>query len=140
MMETGTLARIIIVDDDEIVTEIAGEALEAVGHMVSAVHDGDAAIAVIESSDPDLLILDYNLPGRTGMDILREVRALPHGADRPVMMITANSGRLLMARAEQTGADDYIVKPFEPSDLVRRVEALLANGSTARAMRRASVD
>ncbi len=140
MMETGTLARIIIVDDDEIVTEIAGEALEAVGHMVSAVHDGDAAIAVIESSDPDLLILDYNLPGRTGMDILREVRALPHGADRPVMMITANSGRLLMARAEQTGADDYIVKPFEPSDLVRRVEALLANGSIARAMRRASVD
>jgi two-component system response regulator MtrA len=140
MMETGTLARIIIVDDDEIVTEIAGEALEAVGHMVSAVHDGDAAIAVIESSDPDLLILDYNLPGRTGMDILREVRALPHGADRPVMMITANSGRLLMARAEQTGADDYIVKPFEPSDLVRRVEALLANGSMARAMRRASVD
>ena len=139
-METGTLARIIIVDDDEIVTEIAGEALEAVGHMVSAVHDGDAAIAVIESSDPDLLILDYNLPGRTGMDILREVRALPHGADRPVMMITANSGRLLMARAEQTGADDYIVKPFEPSDLVRRVEALLANGSIARAMRRASVD
>jgi two-component system response regulator MtrA len=139
-METGTLARIIIVDDDEIVTEIAGEALEAVGHMVSAVHDGDAAIAVIESSDPDLLILDYNLPGRTGMDILREVRALPHGADRPVMMITANSGRLLMARAEQTGADDYIVKPFEPSDLVRRVEALLANGSMARAMRRASVD
>jgi two-component system response regulator MtrA len=134
------LARIIIVDDDEIVTEIAGEALEAVGHMVSAVHDGDAAIAVIESSDPDLLILDYNLPGRTGMDILREVRALPHGADRPVMMITANSGRLLMARAEQTGADDYIVKPFEPSDLVRRVEALLANGSMARAMRRASVD
>lgn len=128
------MARIIIVDDDEIVAEIVSEALEGAGHMVSAVHDGDAAMATIAGSEPDLLILDYSLPGRTGMDILRELRSLPQSANLPVMMVTGRSGRLLMIRAEQTGADDYIVKPFEPADLVRRVEALLLGGAVTRAI------
>jgi DNA-binding response OmpR family regulator len=130
------VARIIIVDDDEIIAEIVGEALEAAGHMVSAVHDGTTAMATIAGSEPDLLILDYNLPGRTGMDILREVRALPHAANIPIMMVTGRAGRLLMARAQLTGANDYMVKPFELSDLVRRVEALLFESAATRSVGR----
>ena len=119
------MARIIIVDDDEIVTEIVSEVLDAAGHMTSAIHDGANAIAAISGGDPDMVILDYNLPGITGMEILRQVRSLPYTADVPVMMLTSKGGRLLKARAEQTGADDYLVKPFQPDELVRRVEALL---------------
>ena len=94
------LERVIIVDDDEILAELWSDALEAAGHMVSAVHDGDGAMATISGGDPYLLILDYNLPGRTGMDILREVRSLPHSTGLPVLMVTARGGRLLMVRAE----------------------------------------
>ena len=126
------MARIIIVDDDEMITEIAIQALGAAGHSISAVHEGDEAIEAISRGDPDLLILDYNLPGRTGMDILREVRASPHGAQLLVMMVTARTGRLLQARAEQTGADDYIAKPFVPEELVRRVEELLLRSDSRR--------
>lgn len=133
------MARIIIVDDDEIVTEIASDALEAAGHMTSAVHDGASAIAAIGGSDPDLVILDYMLPGTTGMEILRQLRLLPHAADMPVMMLTAKGGRLLKVRAEQTGADDYMVKPFEPDDLVRRVEALLVGRDISRSTMQAAV-
>lgn len=130
------MARIIIVDDDEIVTEIATDTLEAAGHITSAVHDGASAIVAIGESEPDLVILDYMLPGTTGMEILRQLRTLPYAADLPVMMLTSKGGRLLKVRAEQTGADDYIVKPFEPDDLVRRVEALLIGRDIARSATR----
>jgi DNA-binding response OmpR family regulator len=119
------VARIIIVDDDEIVTDIASEALSAAGHMVSAVHDGAEALGAIRDGDPDLLILDYELPSRTGMEILRQIRNLPRGADMLILMITGHDSRLMKARAEFTGVDDFVGKPFQPNHLVSRVEALL---------------
>ncbi|WP_010218591.1 response regulator transcription factor [Sphingomonas sp. PAMC 26621] len=127
------MARIIIVDDDEIMAEIVSEALEAAGHLVSAVHDGFDAMEAISRGDPDLLVLDYNLPGRTGMDILREIRASPRAEGLPIIMVTAHGGRLLMIRADQTGADDYIIKPFAPAELVQRAEALLLSSRITRA-------
>ena len=130
------MARIIIVDDDELVTEIAIEALDAAGHMTSAIHDGSDALAAIAGADPDIVILDYTLPGITGMEILRQLRLLPHAANMPVMMLTSKGGRLLKSRAEQTGADDYLVKPFEPDELVHRVEALLVGRDISRAVMR----
>ncbi len=130
------MARIIIVDDDEVVTEIACDALDASGHMTSAIHEGGGALAAIAGGDPDLVILDYKLPGITGMEILRQLRLLPHAADMPVMMLTSKGGRLLKLRAEQTGADDYLVKPFDPDDLVRRVKALLVGRDISRAVMR----
>lgn len=120
------MARIIIVDDDDIITEIACDALDREGHITSAVHAGAQACATIEASEPDLLILDYELPDMTGMAILRELRALPRTADIPIMMLTATTGRLLKLRAEHTGISAYMRKPFHPQDLVEQVEALLA--------------
>ncbi|HEX8413667.1 MAG TPA: response regulator transcription factor [Sphingomicrobium sp.] len=134
------MARIIIVDDDEIIAEIASEALSEAGHMVSAIYDGANAMEAIAGSDPDLIILDYNLPGKTGMQLLREVRMLPHANETPVMMLTARGGRLLKIRAEETGADDYIVKPFDPIDLVARVDALLLGSLIVRQVSMASQD
>lgn len=134
------MARIIIVDDDEIIAEIASDALSEAGHMVSAVYDGTDAMEAITGGDPDLVILDYNLPGKTGMQLLRELRMLPHANEIPVMMLTARGGRLLKIRAEETGADDYIVKPFDPTDLVARVDALLLGSTIARQVSMASQD
>lgn len=119
------MARIIIVDDDELFSDIACEVLADAGHMVSAAHDGESAMAAIAESEPDLLILDYNLPGISGLEILRRARANPATQRVPAMMLTREDGRLLKARAGHDGADDYLVKPCAPATLVRHVEALL---------------
>ena len=123
------MARIVIVDDDEIVAEIAADALTAAGHMTDTVYDGAQALAAIYDGEPDLVILDYRLPGETGMEVLRHIRKLPRSTSMLVMMFTASRSRLLQARAEHTGVDDYIVKPFCPEHLTQRVEALLARRS-----------
>ena len=130
------MARIIIVEADELVADIAIEALAAAGHMISAVHDGAQALAAIGTGAPDVLILDHDLPGRTGLDILRQVRMMPAGDAVLVLMLTGYSSRLMKARAEHGGADDFIVKPFRPDDLVVRVEALLTGRSIARGAER----
>ena len=120
------MARILIVDDDELLTEIMMACLADAGHMVSAVHHGDEALTAIEGSIPDLLILDYNLPGMSGLSILREVRQQSYGTGMPIMMLTAKCGKLLALRAHHDGADDYLNKPVFPGILLRRAEALLA--------------
>lgn len=127
------MARIIIVEDDDLVSEIASMALSAAGHMTSEVADGALAVEAIRTAYPDLVILDYNLPGETGLDILREMRQMAHAEKTPVLMLTASGSRLLKARAEFSGVDDYLVKPFVPEELVRRVEMLLADRGAAAA-------
>ncbi len=122
------MARIIIVEDDEILAEIMSEALEAAGHMVSIVHDGNVALSTISASEPDLVILDYALPGRTGMSILRDLRRVAHEA-LLVMMATARAGRIHIGRAAAEGVDDYIIKPFDIGDIVSRVETLLTRAA-----------
>ncbi|WP_267397065.1 response regulator [Sphingomonas sp. GC_Shp_5] len=121
-----------IVDDDEVLAEIVTDLLEQAGHMVSAVYHGDEAIDAALASAPDLIILDYALPGRSGMDVLRTLRNTPALADVPIMMLTGKRGNLLPARAEHDGVDDYINKPFNPEELATRVEVLLRRASTVR--------
>lgn len=123
------VARIIIVDDDELFCDIACDTLAAAGHMVSALHDGEQAAAAIVESQPDVLILDYNLPGISGLEILRRVRRDPAARHVPVMMLTREDGRLMKARADHDGADEYLVKPCTPVQLMRHVEALLIGQS-----------
>lgn len=130
------MARIIMVEDDEILAEIMSERLAAAGHMVSAVHHGGDAMRAIGNGNPELLVLDYNLPGRSGLDILRDVRAAPHGDELPVVMMTAKAGRLLPARAHHEGVDDFLVKPVDPDLLLGRVEALLMSAALARLVSR----
>ncbi len=119
------MALILVVDDDEIIAELVAEAFAGAGHMVSVVHHGDEALRTIHRCAPDLIVLDCNLPGKTGMEILRELRAVPHGATIPVIMLTSLSRQLHMFQAVSHGADDYITKPFDPGDLLTRAEALL---------------
>lgn len=134
------MARILIVDDDEILAEVLAEHLGAAGHMVSTVHHGDDALRAIRDGAPDLLVLDYDLPGRSGLSILRDVRSLPQAEGMPILMLTAKSGRLVPARAEQDGVDDFVTKPIMPGALLERVEALLVGAMMMRGMTRADRD
>jgi DNA-binding response OmpR family regulator len=126
------VARIIIIDDDEIVAAIAESELTRGGPSVSSVHHGDDALDAIMRSEPDLVIIDYALPGKTGMQVLREIRALPFGGNMPVMMLTSRSRRIHIIQAVNEGADDYLTKPFDVAELLPRAEALLVGGQIAR--------
>lgn len=129
------MARIVIVDDDEVLTEVVTTLLEGNGHAVVAVHHGDDAVATVAACQPDLVILDQALPGKSGMHILAELRELPMAIDLPIMMLTSRGSRLHIEFADKGGIDDYITKPFEPSDLSARVGALLMGAEISRSAR-----
>jgi DNA-binding response OmpR family regulator len=120
------VARIIIADDDEIIGEIARDALVANGHGAGLVQDGAEALRIVKARKPDLLVLDCNMPGMQGVLVLRELRNTPDLCDLPVMMLTARRGAQDVELAMFAGADDYMKKPFDPDEFVFRVEELLA--------------
>lgn len=126
------MARILIVDDDEILCDLVMELLECDEHMVSAVHHGDDALSAVLASGPELLILDQMLPGPSGLDILAKLRALPQMNDVPVMMLTGSRDAALLVRAAVGGVDDYLAKPFEPAEFMDRARAMLKGAAMAR--------
>lgn len=129
------MARIIIADDDEIMGEIACDALVAHGHGAGLVADGAEALRVVRAKRPDLLVLDCNMPGMSGVLVLRELRNTLALADLPVMMLTARRGAQDEELAMFAGADDYMRKPFDPEEFVFRVEDLLAKHKARAAAR-----
>jgi DNA-binding response OmpR family regulator len=122
----GAMARIIIAEDDEIIGEIARDALIAAGHGAGLVANGADALKVIRSRRPDLVILDCNMPGLSGVLLVQELRKLPELADLPVMMLTGRRSKRDEELARFAGANDYMTKPFDPDELVFRVEEMLA--------------
>ena len=120
------MARILIADDDEIVGEIARDALIASGHGAGLVADGAEALRVIKARRPDLLILDCNMPGMSGVVLLRTLRNMPDLCDLPVMMLTGRRSTQDVELAMFSGANAYVKKPFDPDELVFKVEELLA--------------
>lgn len=121
------MARIIIADDDEVIGEIARDALLASGHGAGLVTDGAEALRVVKARRPDLLILDCNMPGMSGVLVLRELRNTPALCDLPVMMLTGRRSAQDVDLAMFAGADAYVKKPFDPEELVFKVEELLAS-------------
>jgi len=125
------VARIIIADDDEIMGEIARDALVASGHGAGLVTDGAEALRVVKARRPDLLVLDCNMPEMSGVLVLRELRKMPEFYDLPVMMLTGRRSRQDEELALFAGADEYVKKPFDPDEFVFRVEELLAKRQTS---------
>jgi DNA-binding response OmpR family regulator len=117
------MSRILVVDDEPRIVEVVRAYLEREGHDVSVAHDGDAALAATAASSPDLLVLDVMLPGRSGFDVLRALRA--GGAGPAVILLTARDDVIDRVAGLELGADDYVTKPFEPRELVARVGAVL---------------
>ena len=125
------MARIIYVEDDELAGELVKDVLTQAGHLAGVVGHGTLAFETIAFKRPDLVILDQSLPGMQGLEILKRLRQMPATYLTPILMLTGKRGDLSVDEALEAGADDYLVKPFEPDDLVRRVDAALAAKSFA---------
>ncbi len=120
--------RILVADDDRDILELVVFKLTQAGYEVVAVTDGGAALAAIEADPPRLAILDVMMPGLSGIDVLRKVRANEATKDLDVILLTARSRDSDVDAGFATGASDYVIKPFSPRELLHRVTALLARG------------
>ena len=118
-------AAILIVEDEEALTEVLRYNLEADGYEVATVARGDEADLLLKEKSPDLVILDWMLPGLSAIELCRRVRARPETKQLPIIMLTARGEESERVRGLATGADDYIVKPFSVPELSARVRALL---------------
>jgi DNA-binding response OmpR family regulator len=119
---------VLVVEDEPHIIESLSFLMKRAGHKVRIARDGDAAIRTMEAEKPDLVILDITLPRRDGLDVCRTIRAEERWRDVRVIMLTARGRELDRRKGLETGADDYILKPFSTSDIVQRVEALLESG------------
>jgi len=113
---------ILIVDDEPKIVRLGRDYLERAGFAVTSASDGEAALAAWRAQAPDLIVLDLALPGRDGLDVTRAVR---RESDVPIIMLTARGEESDKLVGLELGADDYMVKPFSPKELVARVRAVL---------------
>src|SRR6516164_2833231 len=118
-------ANILIVEDEEPLTTLLRYNLEAEGYEVDAVARGDDADTRLKETAPDLIVLDWMLPGLSGIELCRRLRARPQTQTLPIIMLTARGEESERVRGLATGADDYIVKPFSVPELLARLRALL---------------
>ena len=122
-MDAGTpSARVLVVEDDEAIADVLRRSLRAEGHEVQSAGDGAEALTVAEQFAPDLVILDLGLPRLDGMEVLKRLRA---DGDVPVLILTARTETEDRVEGLDSGADDYLPKPFEREELLARTRALL---------------
>lgn len=121
----STQAHVLIVEDDPALAELLRYNLEAAGFSTVVEADGDAAISAIHEREPDVVILDWMVPNLSGIDVCRRVRAMPERRDLPMIMLTARSEETDKVLGLEAGADDYMVKPFSPRELIARIRAIL---------------
>ena len=122
-MSTGR--RILVVDDDARLGASLRRALAYEGHAVEVASDGPGALVAARDRPPDLVVLDVMLPGLDGVEVCRRLRAGGAGSDVPILMLTARDSISDRVAGLDAGADDYLVKPFAPEELLARVRALL---------------
>jgi DNA-binding response OmpR family regulator len=120
------MKRILVVEDDMQISRTLRDYLQVAGYDVTVVGDGSAALASFRGDHPDLLVLDLGLPSVDGLDVAREVR---RSSTTPIIMLTARGEEADRIVGLELGADDYLVKPFSPKELVARVRAVLRRTS-----------
>jgi CheY-like chemotaxis protein len=118
------VGRVLVVDDDPAIRDVVADLLREAGYLVQEAADGASAIRAVVTSAPDLVLLDIEMPGLSGVEALRTIRAVAPAAR--VVMLTGNSDSELARSALAFGAFDYIPKPFEPSHLLRTAETVMA--------------
>ncbi|NKD55932.1 MULTISPECIES: phosphate regulon transcriptional regulator PhoB [unclassified Haematospirillum] len=124
--------RIMIVEDEPSLVTMLRYNLEKEGYAVDESYDGEQAVTAIRAGLPDLVLLDWMLPGLSGLEVCRRLRRRPETAHIPVIMITARGEEADKIRGLDTGADDYLTKPFSVPELLARTKALLRRAQPAR--------
>ena len=120
-----TMAKILMVEDEPSIREMVGYALRQNRFEVLEAEDAQQAYGLIADQKPDLLLLDWMLPGQSGLKIARRLRSEAPTRELPIIMLTARGEETDRVRGLECGADDYITKPFSPRELIARIQALL---------------
>lgn len=120
------MAHVLVVDDDADVGELVRTVLSLAGHSVEVAGDGPSGLKAAATHRPDVVVLDWMMLGMTGIDVCRRLRGDTSYADTRILMLTARSSPRDIDVARAAGADDYVVKPFAPRELRRRVTELVA--------------
>jgi two-component system alkaline phosphatase synthesis response regulator PhoP len=124
------MAAILVIEDDDNIAQLLEFMLEREGHAVQILPDGEAARRhIAEQAPPALVLLDFMLPYRDGMTLLGDMRAQGGWGAVPVIMLTAKSLERDIVRALEAGASDYVVKPFQPQELLARVRRFVRSGA-----------
>ncbi|HET6497601.1 MAG TPA: response regulator transcription factor [Coriobacteriia bacterium] len=122
------MRRVLVVDDEESILKVVTYALQQAGYEVHTASDAAGAEMMFEELEPDIIVLDIMLPGKSGLDLARDLRTR---SDTPILMLSARGDEVDRVLGLEFGADDYVTKPFSPRELVSRVKAILrrAEGS-----------
>ena len=121
------MAQVLVIDDDSALAEMLGIVLRAEGFQAEFCEDGAKALKKFRDSKPDLVLLDLMLPGIDGIEVCKLIR---NESGVPIVMLTARGDTLDIVHGLESGADDYIVKPFKPKELIARIKARLRNEPT----------
>jgi two-component system phosphate regulon response regulator PhoB len=127
----GMKPKVLIVEDEDAQAEVLRYNFEREGFDVVVATDGDDGLFAVEEHQPDLVILDWMLPGTSGISLCQRLRGRAETRALPIIMLTARSEESDRIRGFDSGADDYVVKPFSPSELVARVRAVLRRSRPA---------
>lgn len=127
---------ILVVDDDPDIRELITWKLTQAGYSIISASDGEGALAALsgdsEGRVPDLVLLDWMMPSMTGIEVCQAIREDPDRGRVPIILLTAKAQEAEIERGFAAGADDYIVKPFSPREMLSRVEAVMARCEAAR--------
>ncbi|HEU0097371.1 MAG TPA: phosphate regulon transcriptional regulator PhoB [Allosphingosinicella sp.] len=123
--------RILLVEDDPALAELVRFNLTREGYQVRRTGDGDEALLLAQETPPDLVLLDWMIEGTSGIEVCRRLRRLPGTAQVPIIMLTARGEETDRLRGFETGADDYVAKPFSPRELLARIAAVLRRARPA---------
>jgi DNA-binding response OmpR family regulator len=124
MMETAERRTVLVVDDEPTITEVVARYLQRAGYRTAVAADGAQALAAAGEHRPDLVVLDLMLPKMGGLEVMRRLRERDH-ARIPIILLTARGEESDRITGLRLGADDYVVKPFSPAELVARIDAVL---------------
>lgn len=116
--------RVMTVDDDEAVRLLLSKLLHAEGHEVAQAASGRQALAMLDEFEPDVMLLDLMMPHMTGLAVTHQIRSMPRWKDLPIVMVTAYEDPIHRQEAEELGIEYFIIKPFDPVDLVGIVAEL----------------
>ncbi len=126
------MARIVVADDDADIRDLVAFKLRQSDHDVVSVSDGAAAVLACAEAVPDLVVLDVMMPGMSGLEACRALRLEPALAQVQIILLTARAEDFEMAKGFDAGADDYVVKPFSPRELLTRVDTALRRAGAGR--------